>query len=220
VSGGVWLSVCASPVEKTIEVPFSGRQGDEKMAALSSFQIELTRQRTHRYRMRALRSSAFEQTVAQATMESAFVSIFADLADVFGNPRSHGAIYGLLFSSERPLSMEEIISRLEISKGCASQGLRHLEELGAIFRKRENGERSHTYMARIELNPLIAGYLCQRLKPRLAASATRLKELERLLPDLPTRLRPIARRRLKRVCNWHRRARAFLPLAQKMLQAD
>ncbi len=153
-------------------------------------------------------------------MEREFVSIFSDLADLFGNPRSHGAIYGLLFSSERPLAMEEIITRLEISKGSASQGLRQLEELGAILRTRENGERSHTYAARIDLKPLIAGFLHKRLTPRLAASATRLKDLERLLPELPTGLRPIARLRLKRVTKWNKRARAFLPLAQKLLQAD
>jgi HTH-type transcriptional regulator, glycine betaine synthesis regulator len=153
-------------------------------------------------------------------MEAAFVSIFADLANLFGNPRSHGAIYGLLFSSERALSMEDIMSRLKMSKGCASQGLRHLEELGAILRAREDGKRSHTYVARIELQPLISGFLRTRLSARLVTSATRLRELEKLLPELPTALRPLARVRLRRVSKWHKRARAFLPLAQKMLQVD
>ena len=33
--------------------------------------------------------------------ESGMVSVFAELADLFGNPRSHGQIYGLLFSSPK-----------------------------------------------------------------------------------------------------------------------
>ena len=78
--------------------------------------------------------------------------------------------------------MEEIIARLEISKGSASQGLRQLEELGAVSRARENGERSHIYIARIELKPLLAGFLDKRLAPRLASGAGRLKHLEKLLP--------------------------------------
>ena len=41
------------------------------------------------------------------------------------------------FSSERPLSMDEIIARIGISKGSASQGLRQLEELGVVSRARE-----------------------------------------------------------------------------------
>jgi DNA-binding transcriptional regulator GbsR (MarR family) len=170
--------------------------------------------------MSELTSSGSEPAAAQSVLEREFVAIFSDLADLFGNPRSHGAIYGLLFSSERPLSMDEIIMRLDISKGSASQGLRQLEELGAILRAKEDGERSHTYVARIELKPLIAGFLHKRLTPRLAVSAHRLKELEKLLPALPAGMRPVARLRLKRVTKWHRRARTFLPLAQKLLQAD
>jgi HTH-type transcriptional regulator, glycine betaine synthesis regulator len=170
--------------------------------------------------MRQLKNPGSEPAAAQSTLEREFVAIFSDLADLFGNPRSHGAIYGLLFSSEKPLSMDDIVLRLDISKGSASQGLRQLEELGAILRAKENGERSHTYVARIELKPLIAGFLHKRLTPRLASSAQRLQALEKLLPELPAGLRPVARLRLKRVTKWHRRARTFLPVAQKLLQAD
>ena len=170
--------------------------------------------------MRELTSIGSAPNAAQSTLEHEFVAIFSDLADLFGNPRSHGAIYGLLFSSERPLSMEEIIARLEISKGSASQGLRQLEELGAISRARENGERSHIYVARIELKPLLAGFLHKRLAPRLAAGVGRLQRLEKLLPALPSDFRPTARLRLQRITKWHKRARAFLPLAQKLLQGE
>ena len=79
---------------------------------------------------------------------------------------------------------------------------------------------STRYVARIELKPLIAGFLHKRLTPRLNSSAARLKEIEKLLPALPAGMRPTARLRLKRVTKWHKRARTFLPLAQKLLQAD
>jgi DNA-binding transcriptional regulator GbsR (MarR family) len=170
--------------------------------------------------MPELTSTGSAQSTAQSTLEHEFVAIFSDLAGLFGNPRSHGAIYGLLFSSERPLSMEEIIARIRISKGSASQGLRQLEELGAISRARGDGERSHTYVARIELKPLLAGFLHKRLAPRLASGAGRLQRLEKLLPSLPSNSRPIARLRLQRITEWHKRAHAFLPIAQKLLQAD
>ena len=114
---------------------------------------------------------------AQETLEKELVAAFSDLADLFGNPPSLGAIYGLLFASEQPLSMEEIISRLQISKGSASQGLRQLEELGAIIKTRENGERSHTFAAKLELKPLLSGFLTKRLAPRLAANTERMQRL-------------------------------------------
>ena len=170
--------------------------------------------------MPELTSTGSVPNTPKSTLEHEFVAIFSDLADLFGNPRSHGAIYGLLFSSERPLSMEEIIARLGICKGSASQGLRQLEELGAISRAREDGERSHIYVARIELKPLLAAFLDKRLGPRLASGAGRLKHVEKLLPTLPSSFRLTARLRLQKIKKWHKRAHAFLPLAQKLLQGD
>jgi HTH-type transcriptional regulator, glycine betaine synthesis regulator len=170
--------------------------------------------------MHGLKHSARTAKVAQSTLEREFVAIFSDLADLFGNPRSHGEIYGLLFSTERALSMEEIVARLGISKGSASQGLRQLGELGAISRAREDGERTHTYIATIELKPLLAGFLKRRLAPHLASGSSRLQRLEKLLPSLSSDFRRTARVRLQKISKWHRRAYTLLPLAQKLLQGD
>lgn len=167
-----------------------------------------------------METSAPTQTPAREELERELVAIFSDLADLFGNPPSHGAIYGLLFAAEIPLSMEEIVLRLNISKGSASQGLRHLEEFGAISRTRENGDRSHKYAARLELKPLLSGFLSKRLVPRLSANASRLEKLQALLPDLPGSSRPTAELRLQRITKWHKRAATFLPLAQRLLQGD
>jgi len=155
---------------------------------------------------------------AQQSLENELVTIFSDLAELFGNPRSHGAIYGLLFASETPLSMEDIVRRLDISKGSASQGLRHLEEFGAVLREKENGDRAHRYAARLELRPLIAGFLSKRLVPGLTGGAERLKTLRELVPDLPPSAQTGARLRLERIEKWHNRAATFLPLAKKFLQ--
>jgi HTH-type transcriptional regulator, glycine betaine synthesis regulator len=174
----------------------------------SSFQIELLGPTLHRRLMRELTSADRASNEAQSALERELVAIFSDLADLFGNPRSHGAIYGLLFSSERPLSMEDIMARIGISKGSASQGLRQLEEFGAVARARQNGERTHVYTARIELKPLLAGFLHKRLAPRLTSGAVRLQRLEKLLPMLPSNFRPIARLRLQRITKWHKSARA------------
>lgn len=161
-----------------------------------------------------------EKSASEAELERELVTIFSDLADLFGNPPSHGAIYGLLFASEEPLSMEDIVSRLGISKGSASQGLRHLEDFGAIIRTREDGDRTSHYSARLELKPLLSGFLKSRLVPRLSANAERLSRLQNLLSDLPETTRTTAEHRLDRITKWHKRATTFLPLAQKLLQGD
>ncbi len=157
---------------------------------------------------------------AQDLLEKELVAAFSDIADLFGNPPSLGAIYGLLFASQKALSMEEIVHRLNISKGSASQGLRQLEELNAIIKSRENGERSHTFTARLELKPLLGGFLSKRLAPRLAANTKRVKDLQQLLPQLAPAARPAAKLRLQRLTKWHKRASTLLPLAQRLLQGD
>lgn len=168
----------------------------------------------------SLRESRKTELPVEKEFEHELVEIFSELADIFGNPRSLGAIYGLLFSSETPLSMEEIVERLAISKGSASQGLRQLEELGAITRFKENGDRYQRYSARLELKPLLAGFLNKRLLPSLANGTSRLNRLQTLLPELAQNQQPGATLRVNRLSKWHRRANSFLPLAQRFLQAD
>ena len=52
------------------------------------------------------------------------VDLFVDGVRVIGLPKSIGEIYGLLFVSRDPLSLDDLVARLGISKGSASQGLR------------------------------------------------------------------------------------------------
>jgi len=147
--------------------------------------------------------------------ESGMVSVFAELADLFGNPRSHGQIYGLLFSSSEPLTMEDIARRTGISMGSVSVGLRALENFGAITR--DNSERFAHYSARLELKTLIDGFIHNRLVPKLEKSNTTLKDLAGLLDTMTPENAQQAAFRLQRVTQWHTRASQFLPLAEKIL---
>ena len=147
--------------------------------------------------------------------ENTLAEVFSELADLFGNPRSHGQIYGILFASPEPLTMDDIAARLGISKGSASQGLRALETLGAI--ERDASTRTATYAAKLELKVLISGFVRQRLMPRLDSSKTQLTALQPLLSALPAEHSTDYQLRLKRVTQWHDRALRFLPLAQKLL---
>lgn len=154
-------------------------------------------------------------TEAFARYSDGLAEVFSELADLFGNPRSHGLIYGLLFSHPEPLSMDEIADRLGISKGSASQGLRALEELGVV--ERHSSGRSGTYSAKVQLKILIEGFVRSRLIPRLEANRSKLTELSSALGSMDSEERHEAEWRLKRVAQWHDRAAKFLPIAEKLL---
>jgi hypothetical protein len=69
---------------------------------------------------------------------------------VFGVPKSVGQIYGLLYASPEPLSFSDIVERLDISKGSASQGLQLLRSLGAINVANARGQAQR---AKVEAGP-------------------------------------------------------------------
>jgi len=156
-------------------------------------------------------------TTTRKAFEQALISVFSELADLFGNPRSHGQVYGILFSSPVPLTMEEITSRIGISMASVSIGLRALEELGAVERQ-VNGKFG-VYTARLELKTLVSGFVRQRLVPRLEKSNATLKGLSSLIDQMPAEEAKEAEFRLRRVTQWHARAAQFLPMAEKILQS-
>lgn len=145
------------------------------------------------------------------------IEVFGDLAEIFGNPRSHGQIYGVLFTSTEPLLMEDIAKRSGVSLASASLGLRVLEELGAISRK-NHGRIGH-YTARYEMKTLISGFIKQRLLPKLKKSNETLRKAEELIGSMTPDDAADAKWKLQRVAQWHARAEQFLPLAEKILES-
>lgn len=165
---------------------------------------------------------------AMTEYEDGLSFILADLAELFGNPRSYGQIYGLLFAREEPMTMEDIARRLKISQGSTSQGLRQLEAFGAVVKSKHNGSRQSQYSAKLEMKLLISGFLKERVIPRLESTQSRVKALQKSLSGLPLKSQtqvssfsPSAlssmRFRLARLAKWHRSARTLLPIAQKIL---
>lgn len=151
--------------------------------------------------------------------ERELIEVFSDLADLFGNPRSSGQIYGLLFASPHPLTMEQIAAKLHISMGSVSNGLRALEGFGAVEKKEATTHRGQAhYTALLRLRPLVQGFVENRLVPKLQASNVRLEGLQQLVQDLPAAMTEEARLRLERVTHWHQRAAKVVGAAEKLIR--
>src|SRR5690348_8962856 len=65
-------------------------------------------------------------------LELEIIDLFVQVSRLLGQPRSIAEIYGVLFVSVKPLAMDDLIERLRISKGSASQGLKFLRNIGAV----------------------------------------------------------------------------------------
>ena len=111
-------------------------------------------------------------------IERQVVTLFADGVKVAGLPRSLGEIYGLLFLTRDPLSLDDLVGRLQISKGSASQGLKFLRTLGAIQEVDGPDARRTYYQADIKLKKLVGGFIREQLRPHLDSGKERLRALE------------------------------------------
>jgi DNA-binding transcriptional regulator GbsR (MarR family) len=151
-------------------------------------------------------------------LERQVVAVFVDGVKVLGLPRSIGEIYGLLFVSQVPLSLDDLVQKLSISKGSASQGLRALKSLGAVREAEVGTERRTYYEPAIELKRLVGGFIREQVRPHLEsgkAKITRLAETTQEIDD-PER-RKFLSERVERLETWMRSGGKVLPLLQRIL---
>ena len=118
-------------------------------------------------------------------LETEIIDFFVQLSRLLGQPRSLGEIYGLLFISERPLAMDNLIERLQFSKGSASQGLKFLRNIGAVRMVYVAGERRVHYEAVAELRNLATRFLRDQIVPHLDNGHARLERIAEMVKQLP-----------------------------------
>ena len=149
--------------------------------------------------------------------ERAMVDYFVDAADLLGVPKSVAAIYGIVFASPVALSFADIESRLDISKGSVSQGLRVLREVGAVKEVSTAADKAELFEPDLELRKLVGRFLENRLKRQLDAGSSRLAALNKAIPGKNGQL-AILKRRMLSLNDWNRKAKALLPIAKTFLK--
>ncbi len=150
-------------------------------------------------------------------LETEIIDFFVQLSRLLGQPRSLAEIYGLLFISNRPLAMDELIGRLQLSKGSASQGLRFLQNIGAVRMVYVAGERRAYYEAVAELRNLATRFLRDQIVPHLDNGQQRLERIAGMVRQLPCGERARINGRVRMLQSWGRKTRRFLPMVVKIL---
>jgi DNA-binding transcriptional regulator GbsR (MarR family) len=152
-------------------------------------------------------------------LEVEVIDLFVQFSRMMGQPKSVAEIYGLLFVSPRPLSMEETMERLKISKGSTSQGLRFLRSLGAVKQVYVPGQRAAHFECVAQLRNLAARFLRDQILAHLDGSLDRVDRLAALVQDLPHDERELVRGRIGMLESWQKKTRKILPIVLKILGA-
>ncbi|MEO8206159.1 MAG: hypothetical protein ABI615_08255 [Chthoniobacterales bacterium] len=164
-------------------------------------------------------SSRSEEPGNLTPLEIEAIDLFISFLRIVGLPKSVGEIYGLLFASSRPLAMDELIARLHISTGAASQGLKLLRELGAVKTIYTPGARKDHYTADLELSRFATVFIKEELQPRLGRGLERVRRMEELLAEFPESEQKAASERLTKLRHWLEKGDTMLPWIIEFLKA-
>lgn len=146
------------------------------------------------------------------------VDFFVDAAELLGVPKSVAAIYGIVFASPVPVSFADIESRLDISKGSVSQGLRLLREVGAVTEVSTAADRAELFTPDLEMRKLIERFIEQRLQRQLESGKGRLKTLVQGAAAFDAAGQKVLRQRIQKLQQWHDRSRALMPVVKTFLK--
>ena len=156
-----------------------------------------------------------EEALSDLDVES--IELFIGFFKLIGLQKSVGEIYGLLFVSSRALAMDDIVRRLGISLGAASQGLKVLRSVGAVKSVYMPGDRRDYYVADLELSKFATAFIQEELKPRLDRALERIGTMETLASGMESGDRATAEERLERLKHWLERGESMLPWLLKFL---
>ena len=130
-----------------------------------------------------IKSQNLRSETKENQLELESIDFFVRMMGILGMPRSVGEIYGLLYFSEEPLSMDQIVQKLGMSLGSASQGLKTLRSLKAVRTSYVAGERKDHYQAETEFRRLFSNFLKEEILPHMESASERIKRMETVLPS-------------------------------------
>lgn len=153
------------------------------------------------------------------SVESEFVAFFVQMATALGLPRSVGEIFGYLFSADEPKPFDEVVSRLGISKGSASQGLKFLTGMGAISTVYVPRDRRTFYEAETKMRKLFSRALQESVRPHLEANGRLIDAIEDHIDRSPDHAfrEEHYRNRAASLKSWNDKALQLLPLLDKLI---
>ncbi len=118
-------------------------------------------------------------------IQTEFAQAAGMLASRFSLSPIAGQIYGLLYMSPRPVSLNEMVKKLDISKGSASTNVRTLESWGAVKKVWVDNSRKDYYSPNIDALSVVARRIkegifrrMEELKRETAGMEKKIKEEE------------------------------------------
>lgn len=105
-----------------------------------------------------------------------FIQGMSRIADFWGMPKAMGVIYGCIYLSSSPVSLDEMVDQSGLSKGSVSTNVRVLERLQMVRQEFRPGDRKDYYVAEPDLWRVVRGILEQRRKVEFSSALSSVNE--------------------------------------------
>jgi len=110
------------------------------------------------------------------TARDNFIQGMSRISHFWGFPKAMGAIYGVVYLSPEPVSLDELAEQVGISKGAVSTNARALERLGIVHKHLVLGDRKDYYVAEPDFWKAVKGVLREREKSEFSRALLTVDE--------------------------------------------
>jgi DNA-binding transcriptional regulator GbsR (MarR family) len=101
-------------------------------------------------------------TVKLAQLKQEFTEGLSHISRFWGFPKGMGAIFAVLYLSPNPLSLDEIVEQIGLTKGAVSTEVRTLARMGLVHRSSKIADRKDYYEAESDFYKSIRSLLKER----------------------------------------------------------
>ena len=105
-----------------------------------------------------------------------FTEGLSQISRFWGFPKGMGAIFGVLYLSPTPLSLDEIVQETGLTKGAISTEIRSLARMGLVHRSSRLGDRKDYYEAEADFYSAIRSILKERQNSEFDRAIRSVKE--------------------------------------------
>ncbi len=159
--------------------------------------------------------------MVKESLQAEVVDFMVRLFRLMGLPKTIGSIYGFIYASREPVSMDELTKGLNISTGSASQGLRTLKVFRAVRPSFVPGERRELFEAETDFHRFVGMFLRGELEQYVENTAKRTEKMSHRVGDLPDGAdRAFFKDRVERLMSMNKRAKALIPVLEEIFSSS
>jgi len=132
-------------------------------------------------------------------VQDTFIRRWGEMGATWGLNRTQAEIFGLLFAAGQPLCTDDVMERLNISRGNASMSLRALCDWGIIRRLHKRGERREYFESLDDVWEMFQIIATERKRREMDPVLQTIRQCQKMLQvRMPPELRLIAMVRIKK----------------------